>query len=403
MKVLIAEEVDSARRLVELLLQRWGYTPVSCRDGAEAWTALRKPDAPRMAILDWEMPGLTGPEICRRLQRRPGLHFVYTVLLTGKLAASDMLEGLDAGAYAYVGKPIAPEELLGCLKVGRRVLRYESVLARKNEQLKRLATKMEALAMDRAQQLIHAERMATLGTMSAGIAHEINNSTSVISGNVQTLQRFWPLVESKLAGEGPADEDDDARVQFVLEEVPKILSAMRKGVGRVAKIVQGLKDYSRSGFKHARALCSVNEAIQESLDLCENAKKLTSRVVLDLDPELPKTVADMQQLEQVFVNLIVNACDAMGERTESVLEITTRRKGDSMTIVFEDNGPGIPEELLEKIWDPFFTTKGVGKGTGLGLSISQGLIEDHGGRFRVENRAAGGACFTITLPIRGNA
>ncbi|MCF6286175.1 MAG: ATP-binding protein, partial [Candidatus Hydrogenedentes bacterium] len=390
-KVLIAEDLRTSRMIIERLLTRWGFEPVLCEDGLQAQEALAKPDGPRIAILDWMMPGKTGPEICAWIGKELDA-FVYTILLTSKTEREDMLIGLTAGAHAYITKPTDPTELEAQIKVGLRILGYESELAYKSEELRRYATQMETLAEDRARQLVHADRMVTLGTMSAGIAHEINNSATLLSGNVQTLEKFWPVVQQSLeqsAGESGAD----SRLDFILEEVPNILGGMRKGVVRISKIVKGLKTYSHREKSDDLEPVQINDAIHSSLELCENALKRTATTKLKLASDLPEVMAAAHQLEQVFVNMIVNACDAMRPKAPGEITVTTRHEDDEIVVVFEDTGPGIPAEILEKIWDPFYTTKGIGKGTGLGLSISLGIIDNHGGSYRVENRDEGGARF----------
>jgi len=400
-KVLIAEDLRTSRMVISRLLDRWGFEPVPCEDGLAAQAALAMPDGPRIAILDWMMPLRTGPEVCAWIAGELDT-FVYTILLTSKTERGAMLEGLTAGAHAYISKPADPVELKTWIEVGLRIVAYEGELAAKGAALQRYATQMEALAEERARQLVHADRMATLGTMSAGIAHEINNSATLLSGNVQTLEKFWPVVLEALES-GTPPEKGDGRLGFIREEIPGVLSGMRSGVVRISKIVNGLRTYARRGESDALEPAQINDCIRSAVELCENALKRTATATLDLEPDLPLIPAAPHQMEQVFVNLIVNSCDAIRPGAPGAITIATRRAGDGIAVVCEDTGPGIPEEILEKIWDPFYTTKGVGKGTGLGLSISLGIIESHGGTVRVENRCGGGARFTITLPLRGAA
>jgi two-component system NtrC family sensor kinase len=397
-RVLIAEDLKTSRMVLERMLQKWGYEVIGCENGLEAQEVLARPDGPRIAILDWVMPGLTGPELCKWITRDLG-SFVYTILLTGKDKQDDLIEGLTAGAHAYIKKPAQPDELATYIRVAERVIGYEHEIAEKNRELTRYATQMEALAEERARQLVHADRMVTLGVMSAGIAHEINNSTTMLSGNVQTLERIWPVVREALANASASTANDD-QLAFILEEVPNILSGMRSGVSRVTKIVKGLKTFAHRDEHADMEPCQLNDSILASVDLCENALKRTASVELKLDATLPVTMATRHQMEQVFVNMIVNACDAIRPTAPGTITITSRFVGDRIIIVFEDTGPGIPEEIMAKIWDPFYTTKGVGKGTGLGLSISLGIIESHSGTYTVENKTQGGARFTISLPLR---
>ena len=169
--------------LVRLLTQ-WGFRTTACDSGTEALRVLQAPDPPRIALLDWVMPGLSGPEVCRILSERDQGPFIYAMLLTGKIEETSRIEGLQAGANQYLRKPCDPLELRSCIEVGQRVLAYEETLSEKNALLSTYATQMERLAEDRANQLIHADRMMTLGTMAAGIVHEVNNSMSLVAGNI---------------------------------------------------------------------------------------------------------------------------------------------------------------------------------------------------------------------------
>ena len=321
-KILIAEDLRSSRLVVERLLQKWGYEPIPCEDGAAAQRALAQPDGPRIAILDWVMPEMSGPEVCQWIVNELKV-FVYTILLTSKTEQEDLIEGLTQGAHAFITKPAKPAELETYIRVGERIVEYETVLAQKNLELERYAVQMEDLAEERARQLVHADRMVTLGVMSAGIAHEINNSTTMLSGNVQTLERFWPVVQESLAA-GATEGGSDDRLPFILEEVPNILAGMRSGVSRVTKIVKGLKTYAHRDENEDMAPCQVNDSIKASVELCENALKRTATVSFQLDPDLPEILAARHQLEQVFVNMIVNACDAIRPNAPGLITVTTQ-------------------------------------------------------------------------------
>lgn len=396
-KVLIADDLRTSRLIIKNLLDHWGYEAVACEDGLAAKEAIAAPDGPRVAILDWVMPGMTGPEICKWILEEFN-SFVYTILLTSRNEQQDLIDGLSAGANAYITKPARPAELETWIRVGHRMVNYEMELARRNEELQAYAIQMETLAEERARQLVHADRMVTLGTMSAGIAHEINNSTTMLSGNVQTLERFWPAIQDSLSHLAP-DSPVDERLPFILEETPALLAGMRTGIVRITKIVQSLRTFARRDDSVEFVECQVNDRILSTLQLCENALKRTAEVQLNLDPTLPGIMASPHGLEQVFANLVVNACDAMRPTAPGVLSISSRRDREWVVLTFEDTGTGISDEVMARMWDPFYTTKEPGKGTGLGLSVSLGIIKAHGGSYTVENRKSGGARFVITLPV----
>jgi C4-dicarboxylate-specific signal transduction histidine kinase len=382
---------------LELILKKWGHQTIVAQEGNQAWEILQE-DNPRLAILDWMMPGIEGIELCRRIRRRRDGEYVYVILLTARVAKEDVLAGLEAGADDYITKPFDREMLRSRVAVGARIIQYETLLAEKNRRLQSYACEMERLARERSEQLVHAERMATVGLLSAGIAHEINNPTTFIAGNIQTLSKFYEDIEPVLH-QGTLENSDRAeKLQFILDEMPGTLAGIRKGVRRISRIVRGLKSFCRNN-ENSAAACDINNCIDDALELSHNALKYHVTVQRDLDDNLPRVRADSQQVEQVFVNLFINAADAMREHGQGTLTIGTRSADNSVVIRISDTGPGIPDDKLDDIWKPFFTTKPLEKGTGLGLFTVRGIIENHDGQIRFENKPSGGAEFVITLPV----
>ncbi len=397
MKVLIAEDDRTSRVVLEKYLGKWGYVPVSVTNGLEAWGVMKHEDSPRIAILDWMMPEMSGIEVCRRIRERKGTPYTYVILVTAKGQRDDIAEGYETGVDDFVVKPFDPVQLQQRLTVGVRVADYERELNESKIQLARYASEMEALAQERARHLAHAERMATLGLLAAGIAHEINNPVTYISGNAQLLQLLWSETKEKLEKDPGSSERKDGKIQYFLEEVPKFLSSITKGVERITRIVSGLKNYAAKN-KTDTGPCDINQCVREALDLCANPLKYHVAVETDLAPDLPPVMGNSQEIDQVFVNLFMNAADAMKPNGEGKLHIRTFSEDSIVGIEVADTGPGLPADIVEEIWKPFFTTKGPDKGTGLGLSIVRGIIESHKGTIVAENRPAGGARFTITLP-----
>lgn len=396
LQVLVADNKVTTRIGLKALLERSGYRVVLAMDGDAAWNLLSGDAPPQIALLDWDMPGLAGPEICRRLAARSIGPFVYTILLTGKTDEADMVHGFESGANDYMCKPFNATELKSRIGAAARIVQYERELHDKNATLTEFANEMERLAEDRARQLVHSDRMATLGTLAAGIAHEINNPASFISGNLQTLELFWKdigdtLSQSDIGTLGP-------KYPFIREEMPKLIAEMRSGVSRISRIVNSLRSYSHAGAKTADSSVDINASVEDALLLCRNNLKHDVVRKCDLDPNLPNVTGDSTQISQVLVNLITNAVHAMEPKGGS-LHITSKRDHKNVILVVRDSGPGIPEDCLEQIWLPFFTTKQIGKGTGLGLPICQKIVNEHGGSISAENHSEGGALFTITLPI----
>jgi len=227
-------------------------------------------------------------------------------------------------------------------------------------------------------QLVRSEKLSSLGKLSASIAHEINNPLAGIL-------TFAKLV-SRTLEDGPPDEAQRAAIR-------RNLSLVEREAQRCSAIVRNLLDFARERPSALRPT-DANAAIDEALSLVANQVAIQGVALERALTPVPAVLADFGQLRQAFVNVAMNACEAMGRGGK--LSIASRGVGGGVEIAFSDTGPGIPPERLRKIFDPFFTTKE--KGTGLGLSVVYGIVERHGGRIDVESRVGEGTTFTFLLP-----
>jgi two-component system, NtrC family, sensor kinase len=234
------------------------------------------------------------------------------------------------------------------------------------------------------ERLLQSQKLAAIGELSAGIAHEINNPLAIIRQEAEWMQ----LLLKKLAGR------DIQEISELNGSVHQIVQQ----VDRCTEITRNLLDFARKRDPVIQAV-DVNRIIEDMTMLVEKeAKHNNISIIRDYDPELPPIYSDAPQLRQVILNFLTNATQAIG--SEGRITITTRRRGtDAVDLIFNDTGCGISEENLGKIFDPFFTTKPPGKGTGLGLSISHGIILRLDGRIAVESTPGQGTTFTITLPL----
>jgi len=233
-------------------------------------------------------------------------------------------------------------------------------------------------------QLVQAEKMASLGRLVAGVAHEINNPVSFISSSIPALQRRLDR----------AKQEAPPAISKVLGEVDEIVGVMARGAERTATIVKDLRTFSRIN-EATRKPSDLNEGLEVSLRLLESQWRERITVHRDFG-ELPLVDCDPGQINQVFMNVLSNACEAIPTRGN--IWVQTRAMGDEIVVTVRDDGHGISREVLERIFDPFFTTKDVGEGTGLGLAISQSIVLAHGGRLEVDGGASGGATFRVILP-----
>lgn len=232
------------------------------------------------------------------------------------------------------------------------------------------------------QQLLHAERLSTIGEMVSGIAHEINNPLAGIMGLSQLLQ-----IQSDLPGS-------------VRKNIDKIFSYTE----RARKIIQNLLTFARS-HKPEKILVNINKLLEQAIEMHEYNMKISNiEIIKEMDPDLPEIVADMYQLQQVFFNIINNACQAMLEYSgERKFTLKTMKDGENIRISFHNTGHRIPEDIIKKIFNPFFTTKEVGKGTGMGLSISYGIIKEHDGDIYATSKINEGVTFYVTLPLKSKS
>lgn len=257
-------------------------------------------------------------------------------------------------------------------------------------------------------QLVQSEKMASLGQLAAGIAHEINNPIGFIMSNLGTLEEYLSVLKRLILLYGNADNKTETKIKeevlliheqedlnFILEDVDNLLMESKEGINRVKEIVQNLKSFSRVDEGELKET-DINECIETTLKIVWNEIKYNCQVFKEYG-DLPIICAYSGLLNQVFMNLLVNAAQAIPEQGE--IHIHTELVDKAIMIRILDTGEGIPEDKLSQIFDPFFTTKPVGKGTGLGLSIVYGIIQKHHGTISVESELQKGTIFTITLPV----
>ncbi len=403
MNVLVADDDLTTRLTLQGVLSAWGYPVVVACDGAEAWEILQRSDSPALILLDWLMPGKDGIELCRLIRSTPELSGKYVMLLSSLSEKADMLAGLEAGANDFMSKPFDANELLCRLRVGERVLAYQSKIREQADCIAGYATQMEKLAEERAQQLVHADRLATIGLLSARLAHEINNPVAFIAGNRTVLHEFWGHIHPRLiagaiaeaSGAGAAELGE--RTRLIVEEFPKALAGIQKGIERIQLLTKSLKRHARKESSQRRR-CAVADVIRNTQEFCASVLGPNARIHVRLSEHAPDLCAHPEQIEQVLINMVTNAVDAARPRGDVSIWISAAESNGQLEITVEDNGPGFSETALAKLWEPFFTTKGAEHGTGLGLSISRSIVESHGGSISAANRPGGGACITIRLP-----
>jgi len=256
------------------------------------------------------------------------------------------------------------------------------------------------------QQLIHSEKMASLGRLVAGVAHELNNPISFVLGNVYALQRYGSrmreYIDAVHAGMPAAELAElrkTLRIDRLMEDMKPLIDGTIEGAERTRDIVAGLKRFSAQDRGEEETF-NLAEVLERSVHWVVKASGSKIKVVMEVPEGIPVS-GSAGQMQQVLVNLVQNAIDSTDRQAGALLEIRAELRNRSVVVSFRDNGPGFREDTLGHVFDPFFTTKPVGKGTGLGLSISYGIVERHRGQLKAANHPDGGAVLTLTLPLAG--
>lgn len=277
----------------------------------------------------------------------------------------------------------------------------EAQLRQRNGELEHLNTQLSQAH----EQLVQSEKLASIGQLAAGVAHEINNPIGYVHSNIGSLQTYLTDLFALLDAyeQLPANPDIEAMrrkvdVEFLREDIPSLIRESQEGIGRVKKIVQDLKDFSRVDSTQEWQSANLHQGIDSTLNIVNNEIKYRADVVKAYGA-LPLVECLPSQLNQVFMNLMVNAAHAMGDQ-RGTITIRTGVSGDHVWLEFADTGSGISKENLSRIFDPFFTTKPVGKGTGLGLSLTYGIVQKHHGHIEVQSELGKGTVFRIVLPVQ---
>ncbi len=374
-------------------VSRWGYRPEDIRAGRPAYTEIIHPDDLSRVTNEVTLhtiAGSTGYMQSYRIRAADGRYF--------------WVEDNTRVIRDKSGAIVAYEGVVTDVDVQKR---YEQELATNLAEQKALNKQLEAAQS----QLLQSEKMASIGQLAAGVAHELNNPIGFVNSNMGTLDGYlhdifaitdaYSTVESLAPACCP--ELDKVRAlkrekdyDFLRADIFQLMTESKDGLARVAKIVKDLKDFSRAG-ETAMQWANLHQGIDSTLNIVWNELKYKCTVTKQYG-ELPQVWCEPSQLNQVFMNLLVNASHAIPDKGE--ITITTGCQGDEVYIAISDTGTGIAPDNLSRIFDPFFTTKPVGKGTGLGLSLAYSIVQKHHGRIEVRSELGKGTTFTVWLPIQ---
>lgn len=387
------------------------YNVLVSTSGERALSLVKNSGKPDLILLDVMMPDMDGYQVIQALKSDPSTKDIPVIFVTALSQDTDEQQGLQLGAVDYIYKPCNLSILLSRVKMQLELQKSRTFL---QDQKAFLEAELERRHQENEQvhlQLLQSEKLAAIGQLAAGIAHEINNPIGFVNSNLNTLadyiddlflvlDAYQTLDDSQTVPEETLRTINELKQQkdinFLRNDIPALIGESQDGLSRVRNIIRSLKDFSRVD-NNEWELSDINRGLDTTLNIIWNELKYHCTVHKDYG-ELPAVYCQLSQLNQVFMNLLINAAQAIKGKGD--ITIRTLRSGQEAWIEITDTGEGIEPQHINRLFEPFFTTKPVGKGTGLGLPISQNIVKAHGGRIEVNSVVGEGTTFRVILPIQ---
>ncbi len=443
-QIIIIDDTPANLHVLSTLLKENGYLVRAFPSGKLALKFIEK-FSPSLILLDIQMPNMDGYEVCQHLKANELTCDIPVIFISALDEVMDKLKAFTVGGVDYIMKPFQAEEVLARISTHLELSRLQKLLkqenymqaqqlAEQNRQLQRVNQELEKANQELNEKydelkqaqltIIQSEKMATLGNLVAGVAHEINNPVGFISGNldyateyIQDLMDLLQLYQQGIDWNSQTTQQkiEEIELDYLLTDLPELIESMKEGTQRIAEISKSMRTFSRADTI-AKVPFNIHDGIDSTLLILRHrlkANQLRPEIqVVKNYGNLPEINCYPGQLNQVFMNLIANAIDAidesnLGKTFEEIksapnqISITTEIKDETQEAIIRigDNGMGISDEVKKNIFEHLFTTKGVGKGTGLGLSISrQIVVEKHGGEITCTSELGRGTEFAISLP-----
>lgn len=411
----VDDEVDLERllkqRLRKNILEK-EFEVLFSANGKEALEILKSDRSIAMVVTDINMPEMDGLTLLTKIAEIDPT--IKTVVMSAYSDLKNIRTAMHCGAFDFITKPIDFEDLTITITRTLNQVRQARDNINKLQQAQLL--------------LIQSEKMSTLGQLVAGVAHEINNPIGFLAGNIEQandgikdLINHLQLYQEKFAKPGSQIEENAEQIdlEYLLEDLPEMLSSMKVGAERIRNISNSLRSFYR-GDTGSKVLANIHEGIDSTITILQHRLKANNErpaieTIKDYG-DIPAVKCYLGKINQVFMNILVNAIDSIEESNQgksfteieaapNIIRIKTELSADEQSVIIKikDNGKGISEEISDKIFEHFFTTKVMGKGTGLGLSISRQIVEEvHGGSLTCSSVEGVGSEFAIVLPIKQN-
>jgi len=436
--ILIVDDVPNNLKVLSDTLANSGFEVAIATSGEGALQQLQHTPV-SLILLDVMMPGMDGFETCQRIKANPTTRDIPIIFVTALTDAVNKVTGLELGGVDYITKPFQQSEVLARVRTHLQIHQLSQSLEARNLELQQLNEQLEQRVAERTQelltsveafkqtqmQLVQSEKMSALGNLVAGVAHEINNPIGFLNGNIQPaldyINDVFGLIdlyqqEYSTPTVAIQDEIDAIDLNYIRQDLPKLVGSMREGVQRIWDISTSLRTFSRADSDRPVA-CNIHDGIDSTILILKHRLKATATrpeiQVIKEYGQLPSVECFAGQLNQVFMNILANAIDALDESNigrsfewiktnPNCITITTKISDDKQQVIIsiKDNGKGIAESVQQKIFDHLFTTKSVGKGTGLGLAIAKSIVElTHSGKLSFHSVLSEGTEFIIEIPV----